>query len=206
MVGATKRIRKAVEPAKAAILAAAERHLIEEGPAGVKVQRIARELGITDAAIHYHFKSRQGLLEHLLREAGRKFADDLQTSLDASPAKDPTADLATVAAKLMDLYGQSGTAKLATWLILSGWSPPGQGMLSPLVEWYHRGRLDWALRHGLAQPTAEESAKLIATVSAVTFTYALTGDALIRSSGLSDTSQTAFLDWIAGRLGGPPAG
>ena len=65
------RIRRTPEASKAAILAAAERRLIREGPEGVRVQRIAADLGMTDAAVHYHFGSREALVEALLRSEGR---------------------------------------------------------------------------------------------------------------------------------------
>ena len=48
------RQRRTPQAAKFAILDAAERRLHDEGPEGVRIQRIAADLGITDAAIHYH--------------------------------------------------------------------------------------------------------------------------------------------------------
>lgn len=47
-----RRVRRTVEASRQAILETAERHLAAEGPNGVKVQRFATELGMTDAAIH----------------------------------------------------------------------------------------------------------------------------------------------------------
>jgi len=61
------RQRRTPQAAKFAILDAAERRLHDEGPEGVRIQRIAADLDITDAAIHYHFGTREALMDALLR-------------------------------------------------------------------------------------------------------------------------------------------
>lgn len=197
-----KRVRRTVEASRRTILEAAERHLIAEGPHGVKVQTIARDLGLTDAAIHYHFGNREGLLEALLRFSGRRFVDELALAMEG---KDPSSfDLDQAARLLADLYGRRGTARLAMWLILSGWSPSGAGMLQPLADWLHLSRASRAERLGLAAPRLEDSQKLIALLSAVTFTQALSGDALLRSVGLTAVPPDDFLSWTTDVLGREP--
>lgn len=49
-------------------LLAARRVLLREGPAGVRVERLARELGVTKGSYYWHFRNRQALLEALLAE------------------------------------------------------------------------------------------------------------------------------------------
>lgn len=196
---AGKRVRRTVEASRQAILETAEGYLIAEGPQGVKLQRIARDLKITDAAIHYHFGNRDGLLETLLRFSGRRFSDELAAVM---AARGPAAlDLETAAGLLRDLYERRGTARLAMWLILSGWSPQGAGMLEPLADGLHAARTRQALAGGLPAPPREDSQKLAALLSAVTFTQALTGDATLRSVGLSELAPDDFLAWLAARLG-----
>ncbi len=195
---ARKRVRRTVEASRQAILEAAERHLIADGPHGVKVQTIARDLGLTDAAVHYHFGNREGLLEALLRFSGRRFLDELAVAMDG---QDPTSfDLGTAARLLSDLYERRGTARLAMWLILSGWSPTGAGMLEPLARGVHQWRMSQAERLGLAPPHLEDSQKLIALLSAVTFTQALSGDALPRSVGLPGLPPDDFISWVTALL------
>src|SRR5215471_15060903 len=71
------RVRRTVEEAREAILAAAEHRLIASGPDAVRVQTVARDVGITDAAVHYHFGNREGLIDALLRRAGRRLRSEL---------------------------------------------------------------------------------------------------------------------------------
>lgn len=191
-----KRIRRTVEASREAILQVAERRLAAEGPNGVKVQPIAAELGLTDAAVHYHFGSRQGLLEALLRYSGRRFVDDVEQALLAHPPE--SFDLAQAAELLTELYARRGTARLAMWLMLSGWSPAGEGMFRPLADRLHASRVRKA---GAGTPPDEaDSRRLVALMAAVTFAQALSGDAHLRAAGLPDLSQDEFLNWVVARL------
>ena len=193
-----RRVRRTVEESRQAILEIAERYLAAEGPNGVKVQRIAADLGMTDAAIHYHFGNRDGLLQALLRFSGRRFVTELEQAVASGRTED--LDLASAARLLSDLYDRRGTARLAMGLMLSGWSPTGEGMLLPLAEWLHAARTRRAHSAGRAAPSREDSQKLIALLAAVTFAQALSGDAHLRSAGLADLPADDFLDWLADRL------
>jgi TetR/AcrR family transcriptional regulator, repressor for neighboring sulfatase len=190
----SKRVRRSVEVSKQTILERAEYYLIAEGLNGVKVQKIARDLGLSDAAIHYHFGNRKKLLEALLRFAGRRFVAELTAAIEKSEMS--SFDLASAARLLSDLFERRGTARLAMSLILSGWSPPGAGMLQPLAEWLHRARARSAHARGIAPPVLEESQKIIAVLNAVIFMQALTGDALLRSSGMRRLPREQLTSWI----------
>ena len=191
---ATKRVRRSVEVSKRTILERAEYYLIAEGLNGVKVQKIALDLGLSDAAIHYHFGNRQKLLEALLRFAGQRFVGELTAAIEKSEMS--SFDLASAARLLSDLFERRGTARLAMSLILSGWSPRGAGMLQPLAEWLHRARTRSARARGAPPPPLEESQKVIAVLNAVIFMQALTGDALLRSSGIRRPPREQLTSWI----------
>jgi AcrR family transcriptional regulator len=194
----TKRVRRTVEASKLKILERAEQYLITEGPNGVKIQRIARDLGLSDAAIHYHFGNRKKLLEALLRFAGRRFVKELTAAI--SDRDTSSFDLTAAARLLSDLYDRRGTARLAMWLLLSGWSPRGAGMLQPLAEWLHQQRTTAAQAVGAAPPRLEDSQKVVAALNAVTFMEALGEDALIRSVGLRRLPRQHLASWVATSL------
>ena len=48
----------------------------------MRIQRIAADLGITDAAIHYHFGTREALMDALLRRIGRRLVDDIEATIE----------------------------------------------------------------------------------------------------------------------------
>jgi AcrR family transcriptional regulator len=190
-----KRVRRSVEASRLAILEAAARHLIADGPEGVKVQRVARELGLTDAAIHYHFGSREALMEALLRYSGRQFVAQLREAV-ANPAATAPA-LRDVATLLLRFYQDRGAARLAMWLALSGWQPEGSGMLEPLVDRLHAQRLANAKKRGDPRPIRRDSQSAIAVLSAAAFSQALVGDAIWRSVGADETRREQLVTWLA---------
>ena len=131
------RQRRTPQAAKFAILEAAERRLHDEGPEGVRIQRIAADLGITDAAVHYHFGTREASMDALLRRIGRRLVDDIEATIE-SWAPDQI-DVAALGRLFQHAYANERAARLALWLSLSGWRPKGSGMLKSLVERVHRG-------------------------------------------------------------------
>lgn len=87
------RVRRTVDEARRLILEAAERRLAAGGAEAVRVQSVAADVGVTDAAVHYHFGSRQGLLDAVVRSAGRRLRDGLQGAplpRRLAPATDPS--------------------------------------------------------------------------------------------------------------------
>lgn len=186
-----KRVRRTLEASREAILEVAERHLVEDGPAGVKVQKIGRELGISDATIHYHFGNRDGLLEALLRHSGQRFSRELA---QASEGEQPI-DARKVLGLLNDLYGKRGGARLAAWLVQSGWTPAGSGMLLDLCQRLNAQQALEAEANGAPPPTLEDTQKLVALLSALAFTQAIMGDALPRSVGLDGLEASALDSW-----------
>src|SRR6185369_15152486 len=63
------RRRRTAEEARYEILAAAQRRLTDGGPEAIRLQDIARDLGISHPTILHHFDSREGLMQALARSA-----------------------------------------------------------------------------------------------------------------------------------------
>ena len=64
-----RRPRQSAEQTQAEILDAAGRRLAEGGPDALRLQDIARDVGISHPTILHHFGSRDGLMEALERRA-----------------------------------------------------------------------------------------------------------------------------------------
>jgi AcrR family transcriptional regulator len=190
-----KRLRRTPQAAKVAILEAAERRLHDEGPEGVRIQRIAADLGITDAAIHYHFGSRETLMDALLRRIGRRLVDDIEATIEGW-APDQI-DVAALGRLFQRAYADERAARLALWLSLAGWRPKGSGMFKSLVEQVHRARIQAARKAGRAAPRISDTQYAIALLSAAHMLAAMAGEAVLASVAADRTGldQHDFLDF-----------
>jgi AcrR family transcriptional regulator len=190
----TKRPRRSVEDARRVILDAAQRRLIAGGPDAVRVQTVAADVGLTDAAVHYHFGNREGLIEALVADAGRRLRQDLR---DAVENWEPDSlDIADLVRRVRHTVDTEGHARLTAWLVLSGWTPHGQGLLRPVAEAIHQRRAATFGDH--RPPKLEDSLFCIELLALVVWAEALTGDAWRRSVGLPSENAIAerFITWF----------
>lgn len=203
MATARPRRRRTAEEARHEILAAAQRRLAEGGPEAIRLQDIARDLGISHPTILHHFESREGLMQALARSAiGALNTDVLRAISDPSRGTSPEAVLDRVFATL----GESGHARLLAWAALSERAPgrlkgqpAEQQILRILADAVHRRMVEEARRAGGRAPGHEEADFAVRLVAAAMFGDALLGDVLNRLGGLpNDASvQRRFRIWLA---------
>jgi TetR/AcrR family transcriptional regulator, repressor for neighboring sulfatase len=198
--GPARRRRRSVDDARREILDAAERLLAERGPEAVRVQTVARAVGLTDAAVHYHFGNREGLLEALLHDVGRRMKAELAEA-------DDHVGLDTLLDVLDETYRGQGYARLTAWMRLAGWKPTGEGMFRPYAEALHRDRIRRADAAGTPSPSLDDTLHLVTLLNLVSWADALTGEEWRRSVGLPATPEAreAFQRWLLDRLEDPPA-
>ena len=191
--------RQDADIARREILEAAEKHLAQGGPSAVKVQIVAAELGLTDAAVHYHFGNRRGLMQALLRHAGRNIKRNLAATTDEGAAPDFT----KIFDRLDDAYRRKGYARLALWLALEGHQPEGEGMYRPLAENLHSARR--------GKNSFEDTQLAVALLNIVLIGEALAGEAIMAGVGLPKNERARerlramARDMIAGYLDLVPA-
>jgi AcrR family transcriptional regulator len=187
-----RRQRRRPEVARQLILDAAAALLAEGGVRAVQVRAVGARIGMTDAGVIHHFKSRDILLQELLRHAGRQ----LRTAIDTTVASwlDDGADLDRLVNCLLDMYRQ-GYSELAVALHAAGWRDRGSGMLSPLVD---------AL-HALRPPGAsiDETRLAVAALHQAVALEPLYGPSFRRSAGFTRpaaASATEQLRWWSQQL------
>ncbi len=192
-----KRRRLSASAAQRRILEAAEKQLIEGGPEAVRVQTLARELGVTDAAIYHHFESRQGLLDALLRHAGRGLKESISGVVERFDAQHLRVE--EIADLILDVYERRGYARLALWLRLSGWRERGSGMFQPLAEALHDARVRNADEYGAPRPDFEDTLFAVVLLNSSLFAEAWIGSAMRRSAGLSADAATRerYRRWLS---------
>jgi AcrR family transcriptional regulator len=191
-----KRERRSAESARARILEAAERRLIEGGPDAVRVQALARELGLTDAAIHHHFGNRQGLLAALLRFGGRRLREAVADVLARRP--DGDLDVQALVDGLLPVLESSGYSWLALWLWASGWRDKGSGLFDDVADAIDQRR---SRRRGTARSkhSSEEARFLAAWLAFTLMAEPLFGLASRRSVSLPGDAATTqrYRRWLA---------
>ena len=62
-------MRRTAEQAQRVILDAAEQRLLQVGPAGLRLQEVAKDAGVAHPTILHHFKSREGLVHAVVQRA-----------------------------------------------------------------------------------------------------------------------------------------
>src|SRR3954467_8802349 len=121
-----QRVRRPRVEAQRLILDAAERLLIEGGPAAVQVRVVAEGVGMTDAGVYHHFGTQQSLLVALLRHGGRRLRQAVEDVVSGWAGSDD--DVGSLVAAVASIYAE-GYAALAIALHAAGWSDPGGGLL-----------------------------------------------------------------------------
>ncbi|MFE6779352.1 TetR/AcrR family transcriptional regulator [Streptomyces sp. NPDC057702] len=93
MVSATERVPSRRERLRAEatgqILEIALRQMAAEGPGGISLRGIARDMGMTPRAIYSYFATRDELITALIRALSTGLADALERARDDAPACDP---------------------------------------------------------------------------------------------------------------------
>ena len=111
------RRRRSPDEARALALACAHNLLITQGPKGVTLQAIAREIGVTHGNLIHHFGSAARLQSALMGA----MVQDLTTALEAAVVHVRSDERATrtVVDIVFDAFDQGGAGQLAAWIALS---------------------------------------------------------------------------------------
>ena len=115
------RKRRTAEEARTAILDAAERLLVASGPAGIRLQEVAADVGVSHPTVLHHFGSREGLMEAVVARALESLHAGLLSAVQSSP-KGPD-QVAALLDSVFEAMVKGGHARAFLWLALSGYEP-----------------------------------------------------------------------------------
>jgi AcrR family transcriptional regulator len=198
---AKQRKRRSAEGARDEILAAAERHLVAHGPAGLRLQELAAEVGVSHPAILHHFGSREGLVNAVVERAVGKLQHDLIAAIAGSG--DQYAGVALFD-RVHRTLATHGHARLMAWLLLEGYepldSPDIRAQWNKIIDSTHAARTMATKNPDLPR---EDTAFTVMLTALATFAQALGGPALFHAGGLGKTQrvQTQFRSWLSDMIG-----
>src|SRR3954462_4491638 len=179
------------------MLDAGEELLRVGGPDAVRVQRVARAVGVSDAAVHYHFESRDALLDTLLRRTGRRLRMQLAATLRRQQESGVPVDLTELGGDLRAVFGDAGYSRLTAWMLLSGRTFPGSSMLREAGEVLHEERRVPAQHREHGSANLDDRLLPLALLYVVAWAEPLAGDAWRAAFGLTEAQPGAFLEWVA---------
>ena len=142
MATPVKRIRRTPEDARRLILDAAEASMAAVGPAGIRLQDVAKAAGVSHPTILHHFGNREGLIQALNRRTLEDLKAVLLKAMQGTHAAGEDAVSRTFAAY------RNGLAQRILWLLQapSGPGPSSLPLFEEIVEGVH------ALRVSIAAP------------------------------------------------------
>jgi len=123
-----KRIRRSPTDARQLILEAAEADMAASGPAGLRLQEVAKAAGVSHPTILHHFGSREGLIQALNLKTIAHLKTVLLNVMSAAPSSSGDA-----IGPLFAAY-RDGLAQRMVWLMQSGAVAIGPAGLPTLDE------------------------------------------------------------------------
>jgi len=196
---APPRARLAGDAAREQILEVAARRVREVGPDGLRLQEIAREVGVSHPAILHHFGSRQELVRAVVDRALRAVEQDVIETLRAATDPDEL-DPSAMLARIRVLMEDRGHARLIAWLVLAGHEHPARGSkLGDVARAVHAMRAAHFDAREERPPAFEDTLFVVFLASVALFGDALCGTTLRESAGLGADpgAKSRFHEWLA---------
>jgi AcrR family transcriptional regulator len=198
------RKRRTAAEARKLILDAAERQLDAVGPAGIRLQEVAAEVGVSHPAVLHHFGSRERLVDAVLERAVKRLHDELITAFSRSVDAKRAAELLK---QVFNVLGDAGHARLMAWLILSKSNKrdvPEVGADRTLLHVSHAVHALRVDAQGDNAPPLEDTSFAMMLAGLAMFGDGLAGESMRRSAGYEDDPDVdrRFREWFAKLLVG----
>jgi len=134
------RKRRTAEGARTAILDAAERRLVASGPAAIRLQEVAADVGVSHPTVLHHFGSREALVEAVVKRALDSLHTQMLSAMGTSPGS--TDKVTQLLDSVFDALAVGGHGRTFLWLALSGYAPAEDLHIRSLAEAVHAIRCE----------------------------------------------------------------
>lgn len=191
------RRRRDAEEAREAILNIAERHLVEAGPAGIRLQEVAADAGVSHPTVLHHFGSREALVKAVTARALQAIHRDLVEAIAASNGE--VEQLSSMLEAVYNALHKGGHGRVMLWLALSGDSiDEVDANLRGVVDATHALRRERCADKGLV-PSREDTAHVVVLAALALVGSTVMGPTLFQKTGLKDDEMggVRFRKWLA---------
>jgi AcrR family transcriptional regulator len=137
---AAPRKRRTADEARAAILDAAERRLAASGPAAIRLQEVAADVGVSHPTVLHHFGSREALVEAVVARALDSLHAELVAAVQSSSGHEDEDRLTSLLDAVFETLVVRGHGRTYLWLMLSGYAPADDLRVRSLAEVAHASR------------------------------------------------------------------
>jgi AcrR family transcriptional regulator len=191
-----RRQRRTADEARAAILDAAERSLVEIGPAAIRLQEVAAQVGVSHPTVLHHFGSREGLVTAVVDRALASLQADVIAAIESTP--DGEEDVAGLLDRIAAALAMHGHGRALAWCALSGMAPVGtQDRLRQVAHLVHPMRLR---KHGHRHsPSFDDTLFTLLLAMLTLFAQSVAGPMMLRAAGLpeDEATESRFRRWLA---------
>lgn len=186
--------RRTAEEARAEILDAAERILVETGPGAIRLQQVAERVGVSHPTVLHHFGTREALVEAVVERALGALRADVIAALERAPEGED--QIAALLERVFAALSTHGHGRALAWCALSGLTGPRSDLgLRQVAEATHALRRQ--RRRGRAVPPFEDTLFTIILALSALFAQSVTGPMMSRGAGLDEKGAERFRRWLA---------
>lgn len=193
---AAPRRRRTAEAARSAILDAAERRLVEAGPAGIRLQDVAADVGVSHPTVLHHFGSREGLVQAVVERVQQSIYGLVIEAIERTDLGQGEDAMARLLEQVFEVIAAKGQARVFFWLALTGMPHPDERVpLQAVLETTHALRQ----RQPGAAPSLEDTRFAVMLATLALTAQSVLGAHLFENVGVGkeDEFQRRFRAWLA---------
>jgi AcrR family transcriptional regulator len=188
-------MRRTSGEARAEILDAAERRLVASGPAGIRLQEVAADVGVSHPTVLHHFGSREALVREVCERRFAAIHADLVGAIAASAGG--AEQIGGMLASVLHALETHGHGRVVFWLALEGLLPEHDQL-----RLHDVGLATHALRtrkRGAHVPPVEDTLNVVVLATFALLAESVLGKSILRDAGLGGdgAASTRFRAWLA---------
>lgn len=191
-----KKTHASPEAAQNAILDAAEKIVVEVGPAGLRISAVARAARMAHPNIIHHFGSRDGLIEALAERVGARATDRITKAIGQA-LQAPKEDRVKAMTHILDVAYEGDAGKVAVWLHMSGAQSSLKANMHRIVEACHQLR---QTIDGDAEYANTNRLVLLVTLALIGEVISGSGIKEALGFGSKEANRAHFRQWLAEML------